>query len=166
MEQTTLLLALAIGLAALATLLAVTAHRRLSAARRSLLLLQGRFDGKSLVEVVAGYATDVEKLEGRTDALDKRQAELFALLGRSTRNLGVRQYDAFEDMGGKMSFSAALVDDHGDGVIITSINGRTESRTYAKPLESGTSLHNLSSEEQAAISEALGGKPASRRTRR
>ncbi len=66
------------------------------------------------------------------------------------------RFDAFEDMGGRLSFSAALLDGRGDGVVITSINGRQESRSYAKPVARGASVHNLSDEEQQAIQEALG----------
>lgn len=135
---------------------AFSAHRRITAARRSLLLLQGSFDGHTLVDAVAAYATEVTKIEQRLSDVGARQEELFALLGRSNRNLGVVRYDAFEDMGGKMSFSAALLDDHANGVVITSINARSESRAYAKLIVRGSSEHNLSKEEEAAISEALG----------
>jgi hypothetical protein len=65
------------------------------------------------------------------------------------------RYDAFEDMGGRLSFSAALLDDHGDGIVLTSINGRTETRTYAKPILSTESEYNLSEEERAAIAGAM-----------
>jgi hypothetical protein len=68
------------------------------------------------------------------------------------------RYDAFEDMGGRLSFSAALLDDHGNGVVLTSINGRTETRTYAKPIVNLESEHNLSDEERAAIQGAVAGK--------
>jgi hypothetical protein len=58
-------------------------------------------------------------------------------------------------MGGRLSFSAALLNDHGDGIVITSINGRSETRTYAKPVKGLTSEHNLSEEEREAIAAAL-----------
>jgi hypothetical protein len=60
-------------------------------------------------------------------------------------------------MGGRLSFSAALLDDHGDGIVMTSINGRTETRTYAKPISRLQSEHNLSNEERAAIDMAAAG---------
>jgi hypothetical protein len=68
------------------------------------------------------------------------------------------RYDAFGDMGGRMSFTAALLDDSGDGLVITSINGRTEARAYAKGVKQGTSDQSLSPEETEAISLALGRK--------
>jgi hypothetical protein len=65
------------------------------------------------------------------------------------------RYDAFEDVGGQLSFSCALLDEHGSGVVITSINGRQETRVYAKSMTRGNSSYNLSAEEQEAIRQAL-----------
>jgi hypothetical protein len=70
------------------------------------------------------------------------------------------RFDAFDDMGGRLSFSVALLDEHGDGTVITAINGRTETRAYAKPVIRGASCHTLSQEEIAAIAQALAAKTA------
>jgi hypothetical protein len=69
--------------------------------------------------------------------------------------VGLLRYDAFEDVGGRLSFSCALLDEHGNGVVLTSINGRQETRVYAKPVTAGTSSYNLSSEEGEAIRQAM-----------
>jgi len=70
------------------------------------------------------------------------------------RHIGMVRYDAFGDMGGRMSFSAALYDDGGNGLVLSSINGRSETRTYAKELRGLRSEHALSPEEKQAIEEA------------
>ena len=75
---------------------------------------------------------------------------------RALRHVGVVRYDAFGDMGGRLSFSAALFDDEGNGLVISSINGRSETRTYAKPLLDLRSDHTLSREEEDAIRLARG----------
>lgn len=155
------IVALVLGAAGL--FLALTAHRRMTAARKALLMLQGTHEGKTLVEAVSTYMQEIRRLEGELDQLNGRTEELFALLGRSARNLGVVRYDAFEDMGGKMSFSVALLDDHANGVVVTSINARTESRSYAKAVAGGSSDYSLSQEEQQAVAEALGRKTRVRR---
>lgn len=160
MERETVILMIVAGVAAISLLLAASAHRRISSARRSLALLQGTFEGSTIVEAVAHYVEQVRLIENDLRALAGKQEELFGRLARSARNVGLVRYDAFEDMGGQISFSAAMLNDRGDGLVLTSINGRTEARTYAKTIETGTSDHNLSPEEQRAISEAL-----SRRTR-
>ena len=70
------------------------------------------------------------------------------------RHVAVVRYDAFGDMGGRLSFSAALYDDEGNGLVISSINGRSETRTYAKALTGLRSEQQLSPEEEQAIREA------------
>jgi hypothetical protein len=78
--------------------------------------------------------------------------------------VGTVRYDAFDDMGGRLSFSTALLDEHGDGVVLTAINGRTDTRSYAKPVVGWASRHNLSGEEEAAIERARAGRqPQGRR---
>jgi hypothetical protein len=158
LDRQTLYDLVALSLGALALILAVAANLRLSSQRRSLAMLKGNSDGQTLLDVTSSFVGEVRGFEQKLKAQAKRQEELFALLGRSARNLGVVRYDAFEDMGGRMSFSAALLDDHGNGMVITSINARTESRAYAKSVRGGSSDHNLSTEEQQAIAEALGTK--------
>src|SRR5215211_5422825 len=75
----------------------------------------------------------------------------------AVRRVGLIRYDAFEDVGGRLSFSCALLDEHGTGVVVTSINGRQDTRVYAKPVTNSTSSYNLSIEEEEAIRQALAG---------
>ena len=58
-------------------------------------------------------------------------------------------------MGGKQSFALALLDCKGDGVVLSSLYGREESRVYAKPVKGGLSEYTLSKEEEAAVQQAL-----------
>jgi hypothetical protein len=90
------------------------------------------------------------------DVLGLRQevATLAAEGAAALRNLAVVRYDAFGDMGGHLSWSLALLDDSGDGVVLTSIHGRSEARTYAKNIASWTSDQQLSPEEEEAVAAA------------
>jgi hypothetical protein len=72
------------------------------------------------------------------------------------RTVGFTRYDAFHDVGGHLSYSAAFLDEAGDGVVLSAINGRSETRSYAKPVRGGHSDHNLSDEERTAIALAMG----------
>lgn len=72
------------------------------------------------------------------------------------RNVAVVRYDAFGDMGGHLSWSVALVDDHGNGVVLTSIHGRNDARTYAKSVSGWTCEQQLSPEEDEALAHARG----------
>jgi hypothetical protein len=91
--------------------------------------------------------TDVHGLRQEVSALRLEAAD-------ALRHLAVVRYDAFGDMGGHLSWSMALLDDHGDGVVITSIHGRSDARTYAKPVSAWTSDQQLSPEEEDAITHA------------
>lgn len=72
-------------------------------------------------------------------------------LADAIRHVAVVRYDAFDDMGGRLSFSAALLDDSGDGLVLTAIHSRSETRSYAKGIKATTSTLPLSAEEQQAI---------------
>jgi hypothetical protein len=72
-------------------------------------------------------------------------------LRESLQHLAVVRYDAFGDTGGKLSWSMALLDDKGDGVVLTSINSRADARTYAKEIRGFASEAKLSPEEEEAI---------------
>ena len=100
----------------------------------------------------------VTALEQHRPAGDADLAALRADLGQSLRHVAVVRYDAFGDMGGRLSFSAAIVDDSGDGLVFSSIHARGESRTYAKGVVGGTSDATLTPEEQQALAAARTGK--------
>jgi hypothetical protein len=85
-------------------------------------------------------------------ATDVRQQEQ---IEGGVRRVALLRYDAFEDVGGRLSFSCALLDDHGNGVVLTSINGRQDTRVYAKPVTRSSSTYNLSLEEEEAIRQAM-----------
>lgn len=74
------------------------------------------------------------------------------------RDVAMLRYDAFRDMGGRLSFSLALLDTTGDGVVLTSINAHSETRTYAKVIRHGQSTHDLSPEERQVLAQARDGK--------
>ncbi len=113
--------------------------------------------GERQAVAAESHGRAIQRLEAAVKKLAQGQRLLSDIAKDSVRHVGVVRFDAFEDMGGRLSFSAALLDGHGDGVVITSINGRQDTRCYAKRIQNGTSIHNLSDEERQAIREALEG---------
>ena len=67
------------------------------------------------------------------------------------QNVKLIRYDAFEAMGGEMSYSILLTDAKKDGLLLTSIYGREESRCYAKDIKGGKSAYPLAEEEQKLL---------------
>ena len=86
--------------------------------------------------------------------LRREVAALRSEVGDALRHLAVVRYDAFGDMGGHLSWSLALLDDDGHGVVLSSIAGRSEARTYAKNVAGWSSEQQLSPEEEEAIAHA------------
>ena len=84
-------------------------------------------------------------------ALRREVAALKAEQAQALRHVAVIRYDAFTDTGGQLSWSLALLDDSGSGVVMSAIQGRNESRTYAKNVTEWQSGAQLSPEEQDAI---------------
>lgn len=76
-------------------------------------------------------------------------------LSEALRHVAVVRYDAFGDQAGTTSWSMALLDDAGDGVVVTTINGRESGRAYAKNVRGGASDVPLSPEEKEALNYAM-----------
>jgi uncharacterized protein YlxW (UPF0749 family) len=94
------------------------------------------------------------KLPTNVEGLRNEVASLKAEVSDALRHLAVVRYDAFGDMGGHLSWSLALLDDSGNGVVLTSIHGRSEARTYAKNITDWKSEQQISPEEEEAIAVA------------
>jgi hypothetical protein len=73
---------------------------------------------------------------------------------RALRDVAIVRYDALQEMSGQLSFSLALLNALGDGIVLSSINGRAETRTYAKPVRAGKGMQELSPEEAQAVHSA------------
>jgi hypothetical protein len=141
----------------LALVVAVAALLSLRRLRRDTVLLAAHDDGESFVSAVARKTEQVEALRLEVDDLSALLSRTRTELADAIRHVSVVRYDAFGDMGGRLSFSAAMLDDGGDGLVLTSIHGRAETRSYIKGVKSGTSEATLSPEESQAVSYALRG---------
>ena len=119
-------------------------------------LLAGGAGGEDLLAAVARQVEATERLRGKLNLVGRETAQLRQRVSSMVRTVGFTRYDAFPDVGGHLSFSAAFLDEAGDGVVLSAINGRAETRSYAKPVRGGQSDHNLSDEERTAIALAMG----------
>ncbi len=147
----------AVALVALAAfLLALTLGLRVRRLRREYAILRGHGTDRDIIAALADTVRKVDGIDVRVDEVERSHVSLAAIGRQALQRFALVRYDAFEDMGGRLSFSAALLDAQGDGFIITSINGRSETRTYAKPVRNLSSKHNLSEEEREAIAIAFG----------
>ena len=125
--------------------------------------LRRAYDGLVAGDEGASFVTAVQRSTGAVRSLradvQRLHDELTGVRGDRSGALtrvAVVRYDAFGDLAGALSFSAALLDDAGDGLVLSSINGRSETRTYAKGVAAGTGEAPLSPEEQEAVATAMG----------
>lgn len=137
----------AVCLAAVALLVSMLLLARLARLTRSLDWLTGSDERGAFARQQAAFDILRRDVNATRNDLVAARADLSDAL----RHVAIVRYDAFADQGGRLSFSAALLDDAGDGLVLTSINARSETRSYAKGVKAGGSEHALSPEEQQAI---------------
>ena len=123
--------------------------------RRRLRRLIGDAEGTGFDEVLDRQLRRLDVVAGRVDALNKLHHDLENLTQRSIQKVGVVRFNPFADTGGDQSFAIALLDAEGNGLVLSSLHGRTDTRIFAKQVQSGRSRHQLSDEEQDAIRRAL-----------
>jgi Protein of unknown function (DUF4446) len=156
-ERLTLLVYLALGASAVLGIAVAVLAGRLRAVRRTYATLLAGGDGpEDLLAAVARQVEATDRLRGKLNLIGRETAQLRQRVSTLVGTVGLTRYDAFPDIGGQLSYSAAFLDEAGDGVVLSTINGRSETRSYAKPVRGGRSDHNLSDEEQAAIAMAMG----------
>jgi hypothetical protein len=97
---------------------------------------------------------DTESVPADVLGLRQEVAALRAEAQGALRHLGLVRYDAFGDVGGRQSWSLALLDDGGNGVVLTAIHGRSEARSYAKSVAGWRSEQPMSPEEEDAVRSA------------
>lgn len=99
-----------------------------------------------------------DKLERTADNIQELSVN-FAKYDRDTKNtlqkIGVVKFDAFEDIHGQMSFSAAILNMHNSGIILTSIYGHEASNVYIRKIENGQTDTHLLDEEKEALEKAI-----------
>jgi len=98
-----------------------------------------------------GYAARTGSAETSISGLGARVGDIDGRLRRAVQHVHLLRYSAFEDVGGDQSFALAMLDDHGDGVVLSGLHHRNGVRIYAKPLADRRSTYALTSEEERAI---------------
>lgn len=160
----------ALVLAYAALIAAYCALRTLAKLRRATVVLtrgaRGSRERESLMEATTRHAeltaTLVDELKVLRDYVETSRAEDAAaqeqrLQGQAGAlcHVALVRYDAFADLSGRMSFSLALLDDRGDGVALSALAGRSDTRVYAKAVAAGQGEHELSPEELQAVQAAF-----------
>ena len=132
--------------------------RRVSSSYRSLV---SDSQGGSLQQLLDGHLGKVIEVGAKMEEMTDLYQALEVRSRGSLQHVGIVRFNPFEDTGSDQSFAIALLDDRRDGIVLSSLHGRGQTRVFAKPVESGESTHQLSDEEAQAIRIAVdGGRPA------
>jgi len=146
--------------AALALILCLVLAIRLRRVRADQKVVLGA-NREDLVANAAGLNRHVAELhrfvEREALRLDERMGEAEGRLDGAVSRTAVVRYDAFNETSGRQSSTVALLDDRGDGVVLSAILQRDQARVYAKPVVGGRSALDLSPEEEEAMEVAVRG---------
>lgn len=148
------LVATGVGLSAIGVALLVAALLVQRRVRRLLRVVRG-VGAAELLVTLREHEEDLDALDGAIVDTRARLDDAERQLAVCTSRVAMAQYDAFPDMGGKLSFSLALLDEQGDGVVLSVINGRSETRAWGKRVARGASRSRLSDEETQVVRRAL-----------
>lgn len=138
------------GFLLLAAWLGYLTWRQVRLERRLRTLLTGA-SGADLETMLQSYLAQVQETASQVRDLNALAKRLQVAARHSLQHMGVVRFNPFPDTGGNQSFAIALVDGHGNGVVISSLHAREGTRVYAKPLKKWESEYALSEEEKRAI---------------
>ncbi len=114
-------------------------------------------DGKSLENKILEQLAEIENLKNANSKNEKDIAQIKESLLDTMNKIGIVKYDAFNEMGGKLSFAVALLNDKNNGFIINAMHSREGCYTYIKEIIRGESFIALGEEEKKALDEAING---------
>ena len=113
-------------------------------------------DEKSLEKDIIGLIEDNKFLKNTTEKNKKDIRVLYRNMESAYQKMGLVKYDAFNQMGGQLSFSLALLDENNNGFIINSVHSTEGCYSYTKEIKNGSCSISLGKEEEEALSIAMG----------
>lgn len=152
-----ILMGLAISVIFLLVIVIIQGKKISSTKERYNLLVRGMngIDVEGLFIKINGDILDIRR---DLFLFEQNISQLETKLTFAIQKIGFLRYNAFSDVGSELSFSIALLDHYQNGFVLTSIYGRENTISYAKPLKNGKSNIPLSAEEMIAIDRALRGE--------
>ncbi len=122
------------------------------------MFMKGR-KAESLEEEIGALFNDIGTLKATTDKNKRDIKKIIENLRETYQRVGIVKYDAFKEMGGKLSFSVALLNDNETGFIINSIHSSEGCYVYTKEIVNGECAISLGDEEKKALTLALSAEP-------
>lgn len=122
--------------------------------KRYKIFMSGK-SAKSLEDTLIKRLDQVDTLLAANSANEKNIKKIFANMKSTFQKVGLVKYDAFHEMGGKLSFSLALLNETNDGFVMNAVHSREGCYTYIKEIIDGNSIIVLADEEKDALEMAM-----------
>ena len=150
-----------IGMATIVLVIAVLVycvilHIRLGSLKKKYDFFMQGDNGASLERKLSVEVSEIRDAAKGLESLLTEQAAIRNTQSNTIQKIGFIKYNAFENIGNDLSFALTLLDGNNNGICISRIYGRNESRIFSKPIVKGKSLVSLSQEELESLNEALG----------
>lgn len=112
-------------------------------------------EGEDIETLLTKNTNKILRFSEELERLSSDVGRIDSILERAITRVSIVRFNAFEDTSSELSYCIALLDDNNTGVIISAINGREESRSYAKPIINGKpAQYKLTKEEEQALNDA------------
>lgn len=134
----------------------VILHIRLGSLKKKYDFFMQGDNGASLERKLSVEVSEIRDAAKGLETMLTEQAAIRNIQSNTIQKIGFIKYNAFENIGNDLSFALTLLDGNNNGICISSIYGRNESRIFSKPIVKGKSLVSLSQEELESLNEALG----------
>ncbi|MFZ2150223.1 MAG: DUF4446 family protein [Minisyncoccia bacterium] len=109
---------------------------------------------KDLEDTIIALESDIQKLKKSKDSIEGDIVTIYAKLKKTIRGLETVRFNPFPDQGGNQSFAIGMLNEEGDGLVISSLYSRERMSVFAKPIKSGKSDYELTTEEKEALTKA------------
>ncbi len=109
---------------------------------------------KDLEETIVMLETEITKLNKAKEEIEKNITSINFKLKKSIRGLETIRFNPFPDQGSNQSFAIGMLNEEGDGLVISSLYSRERMSIFAKPIKNGKSEYELMDEEREALSKA------------
>lgn len=112
-------------------------------------------DGSNIERLLMGHIDEVREIARKMESMDTKLEQVDAMNQKAIHKIAMIRFNPFEGIGSDLSYAVAMLDQKNDGIVFSSLFGRDESRSYAKPIVNGQSSYPLTNEERQALEEAM-----------
>ena len=139
-----------------AIILSIVAIAKSSAMKKKYNIMMEGSEGKSIEKIIKEYTDDVKLLKETYENNTKSIKDIYDKMQYTFQKVGIVKYDAFHEMGGKLSFALAMLDKENSGFVLNCVHSREGCYLYIKVVDMGQTDIVLGNEEQEALEQALG----------